>query len=118
MESQHQPSVWDFPGGPVVQSPPCSTKDAGSVPDQGTKIPHAVEQLSLFHNLSPCTQRRIPHDARKIASAPLGPDKYIIFFLKNQYDARNWLMRHRNSTFYDSNYLSVSGKWCQSLSRV
>ena len=37
----------DFPGSPVVKNPPYNAGDAGSIPGQGTKIPHAVEQLSL-----------------------------------------------------------------------
>ena len=37
----------DFPGGSVVKNPPSSAGDAGSVPGQGTKIPHAAGQLSL-----------------------------------------------------------------------
>ena len=37
----------DFPGGPVVKNLPCNPGDVGSIPGQGTKIPHAVEQLSL-----------------------------------------------------------------------
>ena len=36
----------DFPGGPVVKNPPSSAGDAGSIPGQGTKISHAVGQLS------------------------------------------------------------------------
>ena len=35
----------DFPGGLVVKNLPCNDRDAGSIPDCGTKIPHAVEQL-------------------------------------------------------------------------
>ena len=38
--------IWDFPGGPAVKNPPCNAGDAGSIPGQGTKIPHAVGQLS------------------------------------------------------------------------
>ena len=38
--------VQDFPGGPVVKNPPCNVKDAGSVPGWGTKIPHALPQLT------------------------------------------------------------------------
>ena len=34
-------------GGPVVKNPPCSAGDACSNPGQGTKTPHAMEQLSL-----------------------------------------------------------------------
>ena len=37
----------DFPGGPVVKNPPCNAGDTGSIPGGGTKIPHAVGQLSL-----------------------------------------------------------------------
>ena len=36
----------DFPGGPVVKNPHSNAGDMGSIPGQGTKIPHAVEQLS------------------------------------------------------------------------
>ena len=36
----------DFPGGPVVKNLSCNEGDAGSIPGQGTKIPHAVGQLS------------------------------------------------------------------------
>ena len=39
---------WDFPGGPVVKNPSCNTGDAGSIPGQGTKIPHAMGQLSSW----------------------------------------------------------------------
>ena len=35
----------DFSGGPMVKSPPCNAGDSGLVPGQGTKIPHAMEQL-------------------------------------------------------------------------
>ena len=37
----------DFPDDPVVKNLPCNAKDMGSIPGQGTKIPHATEQLSL-----------------------------------------------------------------------
>ena len=39
----------DSPGGPVVKNPPFKGVDTGSSPGQGTKIPHALGQLS------PCT---------------------------------------------------------------
>ena len=32
----------DFPGGPVVENPPSNAEDTGSIPGQGTKIPHAM----------------------------------------------------------------------------
>ena len=37
----------DFPGGPVVKNLPCNAGDVGSIPGQGTKIPHAAGQRSL-----------------------------------------------------------------------
>ena len=37
----------DFPGGPVVKNTPSNAGDAGSIPGQRTKIPHATGQLSL-----------------------------------------------------------------------
>ena len=36
----------DFPGSPVVKNPPSNAGDAGLIPGQGTKIPHAAGQLS------------------------------------------------------------------------
>ena len=38
---------WDFPDGPVVKNPPSNAGDAGLIPGRGTKIPHAMGQLSL-----------------------------------------------------------------------
>ena len=32
----------DFPGGLVVKNLPSNSGDVGSIPDQGTKIPHAL----------------------------------------------------------------------------
>ena len=37
---------WDFPGGPVVKNLPYNAGDTGSIPGQGTKIPHAAGQQS------------------------------------------------------------------------
>ena len=45
IHSNQKPHYWDFPGGPGVKSPDCHAGDAGSIPGQGTKIPHAKEQL-------------------------------------------------------------------------
>ena len=39
-------AFWDFPGCPVVKYPPYNAGDTGLIPGQGTKIPHAVGQLS------------------------------------------------------------------------
>ena len=40
-------SSQDFPGGPAVKNSLCNTGDMGLISGQGTKIPHAVGQLSL-----------------------------------------------------------------------
>jgi len=44
--------LWDFSAGPVVKNSSCNAGDMGSNTSQGTKIPHAVEQLN------PCTTTR------------------------------------------------------------
>ena len=36
----------DFPGGPVIKNPPSNAGDMASIPGRGTKIPHAMGQLS------------------------------------------------------------------------
>ena len=36
----------DFPRGPVVENSLSNAGDTSSIPGQGTKIPHAAEQLS------------------------------------------------------------------------
>ena len=40
------PKDRDFHGGPVVKNPPSTAGDMGSIPDRGTRIPHAAGQLS------------------------------------------------------------------------
>ena len=37
----------EFPGGSVVKDLSCNTGDVGLTPGWGTKVPHAMEQLSL-----------------------------------------------------------------------
>ena len=39
----------DFPGGPVVKNMPSNAGDTGSIPGQGTKIPHAMRQLESLY---------------------------------------------------------------------
>ena len=41
----------DFPDGPVVKNPPSSSGGTGSIPGQGTKIPHAVGQQGCVPQL-------------------------------------------------------------------
>ena len=56
----------DFPGGPVVKNSPCNAEDMSSIPGQGTKIPHAVEPLSLCTPNRPSSrQGKILHDATR-----------------------------------------------------
>ena len=43
----------DFPGRPVVKNLLANAVDAGLIPGLGTKIPHAVEQLSLSSTSAP-----------------------------------------------------------------
>ena len=47
---------WDLPGGPVVKNLPSTKEDTGSITSQGTKIPHAVGQISPH-----TTTRESPH---------------------------------------------------------
>ena len=48
----------DFPGGPVVKNPPANVRDEGSIPGQGTKIPHAMGHITLCAPVkSPGNQR-------------------------------------------------------------
>ena len=49
-----KPNYWDFPSGPMVKNPHSNAGDMGSIPGWGTKIPHAVGQLS------PCTTTTEP----------------------------------------------------------
>ena len=51
----------DFPHGPVVMNSPCNAANAGSIPDWGTGIPCATEQLS------PCTATRESVHCKKIS---------------------------------------------------
>ena len=42
----HMKEGRDFPGSPIVKNLFCNAGDEGSIPGQGTKIPHAPEQLT------------------------------------------------------------------------
>ena len=42
--------LWVFSGGLVVKNLPSNAGVMGSIPGQGTKIPHATGQLSLHRN--------------------------------------------------------------------
>ena len=57
---------WDFPSGPVFKNSPRKAGDVGSILDRGTKIPHAVGQLSpsattsgpMGHNKDPARPKK------------------------------------------------------------
>ena len=42
----------DFPGGPVVKTPPSNEGGTGSIPGRGTKIPHAAWRNQKKKNVS------------------------------------------------------------------
>ena len=57
----------DFPSGPVVKNLPCNAEDASSVPDQGTKIPHAKELWARAPQLESLrTTAELSHAAGKM----------------------------------------------------
>ena len=45
--SQNTHKTWEFPGDPVVKNPPSNVGDMGWTTALGTKIPRAVQQLTL-----------------------------------------------------------------------
>ena len=52
---QVKTTVSNFPGGSVVKNLPSNARDAGSIPGQGTNIPHASEQLSAATTEAACS---------------------------------------------------------------
>ena len=66
----------DFLDGPEVKNLPGNAGDVGSIPGQGTKIPHAKEQLSLHASTrESCSMTKILCAATKTHAA----NTYIIF---------------------------------------
>ena len=56
----------DVPGGPVVENPPCKSEDKGLIPGQGTKIPHATQQVLSYMLWSPlATSREAVHHIKR-----------------------------------------------------
>ena len=47
LEWVHKREAKDFAAGPVVKNPPLNAGDAGLIPGQGTKIPHATKQINV-----------------------------------------------------------------------
>ena len=66
----------DFPGGPVVNSPPYNAGDVGSIPGRGTKIPHATGQLSPHATTTELTRlerARVPQTTEPTCSGARTP---------------------------------------------
>ena len=89
-ESQHQnnnetdiltytsPSSWDFPGGPVVKTPPANAGDMGSIPDPGRFHTPRGNEAHLPQVLSPapwspCSATREDAAVRSLAPRPEWP---------------------------------------------
>ena len=52
--------IGDFPDGPVVTNLPVDAGDTSLIPGLGTKIPHALAQLSLCAAIREATSMRSP----------------------------------------------------------
>ena len=81
----------DFPGGPVVKSPPCNAGEVGLIPGQRTKISHAKEQWSPSVSTKEsmcCMQWKILHDATKALHSQIS--KIYMQKNSNMVSPRNW----------------------------
>ena len=77
-EMQVKITVSNFPGGPVIKNLPSNARDAGSIPGQGTKIPHASEQPSAATPEAACSGVCMPQLERSLhatAKTPRAPTK-------------------------------------------
>ena len=82
----------DFPGGPVTKNPPCNATEEGLIPDQGTKLPHATELLSLHastresvrHNGRPCVTQLRPDTINKLKNTLLNDRGKLLWCLSGQ----------------------------------
>ena len=70
--------IRDFPGGPVVKSPPANAEDSGSIPGRGAKIPHAwqpkdqnIKRSNIVAN-SIRNSKNDPHQKNHLISATDG----------------------------------------------
>ena len=54
-----------FPGGPEVKNLPCNAGDAGSIPNQGTKIPLGIGREFLHCNERSHVMQNILHAKTK-----------------------------------------------------
>ena len=69
--SLYKSIVWDFPGGPMVKTSPCNAEGAGSVPGQGTKIPHDWRSKKLKHYKQNKYCNKFNKDFKKICCSVL-----------------------------------------------
>ena len=69
----------------MVRNPPCDAGDIGSIPGPGTKIPHAVEQLSPCTTTGEfmCCNERFPRATSKTKCSQI-KNTYILFFRKRK----------------------------------
>ena len=65
----------DFPGGPVVKNLPSNAGDTGSIPGQGTKIPHAVGQLSLSTAMREASMVQVEKSSRAMMKIQCSQNK-------------------------------------------
>ena len=62
----------DLPGGPMVKNPRSNAGDVGSIPGQGTKIPHATGATKPMHRPHPETKTQCSQkNPKKTKQKPL-----------------------------------------------
>ena len=73
MQSDYKNQVKDFPSGSVVKNLPSNAGDKGLIPGRGTKIPHALGQLTLCAETNDPMCSRAPATTRKANGPQQGP---------------------------------------------
>ena len=73
MQSDYKNQVKDFPSGSVVKNLPSNAGDKGLIPGRGTKIPHALGQLTLCAETNDPMCSRAPATTRKTNGPQQGP---------------------------------------------
>ena len=65
----------------MIKNPLCSAGDAGSIPGQGTKIPHAMEQLSPHATTAEaaCSRAHAPQLESPLSAAT---DAHVLWSLR------------------------------------
>ena len=82
-------SLGDFPAGPVVQTLPSDVAHVGLTPGWGTKIPHAVGQLSLS---ATSREGRVPQPEKLV---PRNEEPACCHEVKAQ-SSHNWKKKNNN----------------------